>query len=152
MFLQTPDDGQNPETQKFLVLYAIVTTLQKLIHVYPTISCHGIRILFLPPFLVSHDICTWARLSPVTELWFQCACANRHGRDKTEACSLLLAELCSQVGYLVAISNDFHNEELQIDACLVPFIDESVKVAHFRACHRLPNVQYDIMSKRKKNH
>jgi hypothetical protein len=33
VFLQTPDDGKSPETQKFLVLYTIVTTLQKLLKV-----------------------------------------------------------------------------------------------------------------------
>jgi hypothetical protein len=30
VFLQTPDDGKSPETQKFLVLFTIVTTRQKL--------------------------------------------------------------------------------------------------------------------------
>lgn len=46
-----------------------------------------------------------------------------------------------QSAYLVATRNDFHNEEFQIDTCLVLFIDYCVKVAHFRACHRLPNVE-----------
>jgi hypothetical protein len=39
--LQTPDDGWGPETQKYFVLYTIVTTLQKLrVYLFHIISIY----------------------------------------------------------------------------------------------------------------